>query len=91
MKNWVSKMIKQHANAVIEVNNVAKFVENAKNSDKVGKVAFANFTLLLRDLKNTAKTYETILNNEGIHFTPDGSYYEKVAEINEKKNPDNND
>lgn len=84
-------MIKQHANAVIEVNNVAKFVENAKNSDKVGKVAFANFTLLLRDLKNTAKTYETILNNEGIHFTPDGSYYEKVAEINEKKNPDNND
>lgn len=91
MKNWVSKMIKQHANAVIEVNNVAKFVENAKNSDKVGKVAFANFALLLRDLKNTAKTYETILNNEGIHFTPDGSYYEKVAEINEKKNPDNND
>lgn len=91
MKNWVSKMIKQHANAIIEVNNVAKFVENAKNSDKIGKVAFANFTLLLRDLKNTAKTYETILNNEGIHFTPDGSYYEKVAEINEKKNPDNND
>lgn len=91
MKNWVSKMIKQHANAVIKVNNVAKFVENAKNSDKVGKVAFANFALLLRDLKNTAKTYETILNNEGIHFTPDGSYYEKVAEINEKKNPDNND
>lgn len=90
MKNWVSKMIKQHANTVIEVNNVAKFVENAKNSDKVGKVAFANFALLLRDLKNTAKTYETILNNEGIHFTPDGSYYEKVAEINEKKNPDNN-
>lgn len=91
MKNWVSKMIKQHANAVIEVNNVAKFVENAKNSDKVGKVAFANFTLLLRDLKNTAKTYETILNKEGIHFAPDGSYYEKVAEINEKKNPYNND
>lgn len=91
MKNWVSKMIKQHANIVIEVNNVAKFVENAKNSDKVGKVAFANFALLLRDLKNTAKTYETILNNEGVHFTPDGSYYEKVAEINEKKNPDNND
>lgn len=91
MKNWVSKMIKQHANTVIEVNNVAKFVENAKNSDKVGKVAFANFALLLKDLKNTAKTYETILNNEGVHFTPDGSYYEKVAEINEKKNPDNND
>lgn len=51
----------------------------------------AILALLLRDLKNTAKTYETILNNEGVHFAPDGSYYEKVAEINEKKNPDNND
>lgn len=68
-------MIKQHAHTAIEVN----------------KVTFANLALLLRDLKNTAKTYEIIINNEGVHFTPDGSYYEKVAEINEKKNPDNND
>lgn len=91
MKKWVSEMIKQHTHTAIEVNNVAKFIENAKNSDKVSKVSFANLALLLRDLKNAAKTYETILNNEGVHFTPDGSYYEKVAEINEKKNPDNND
>nr|DAJ58169.1 MAG TPA: hypothetical protein [Crassvirales sp.] len=91
MKKWVSEMIKQHAHTAIEINNVTKFIENAKNSDKVGKVTFANLALLLRDLKNTAKTYETILNNEGVHFAPDGSYYEKVAEINEKKNPDNND
>ena len=90
MKKWVSEMIKQHANTAIEVNNVAKFIKNAKNSDKVGKVSFSNLALLLRDLKNTAKDYETILNNEGVYFTPDGSYYEKVAEINEKKNPDNN-
>jgi hypothetical protein len=31
------------------------------------------------------------VNNEGVHFAPDGSYYEKVTEINEKKNSDNND
>lgn len=91
MKKWVSEMIKQHANTAIEVNNVTKFIENVKNSDKVNKVTFANLALLLRDLKNTAKTYEIILINEGVHFAPDGSYYEKVAEINEKKNPDNND
>lgn len=91
MKKWVLEMIKQHAHTAIEVNNVSKFIENAKNSDKVNKVTFANLVLLLRDLKNTAKTYETILNNEGVQFSPDGSYYEKVAEINEKKNPDNND
>lgn len=91
MKKWVSEMIKQHAHTTIEVNNVAKFIENAENSDKVSKVTFANLALLLRDLKNTAKTYKTILNNEGVCFTLDGSYYEKVAEINEKKNPDNND
>lgn len=91
MKKWVSEMIKQHTHTAIEVNNVAKFIGNAKNSDKVNKVTFANFALLLRDLENTAKTYEAILNDEGVHFTPDGFYYEKVAEINEKKNPDNND
>lgn len=91
MKKWVSEIIKQHARTAIRVNNVTKFIENAKNSDKVDKVTFANLALLLRDLKNTAKTYETILNNEGVRFDPDGSYYEKVAEIHEKKNPDNND
>lgn len=91
MKKWVSEMVEQHAHTVIEVDKVTKFIENAKNSDKVGKVTFANIALVLRDLKNLAKDYETILNNEGVHFAPDGSYYEKVAEINEKKNPDNND
>lgn len=91
MKKWVSETIKQHAHTAIEVNNVTKLIENLKNSDKVDKVAFANFALLLRDLKNLVKDYETILNNEGVHFTPDGFYYEKVAEINEKKNSDNND
>lgn len=91
MKNWVSEMIKQHASTAVEVNNVAKFIKNAKNSDKVSKMTFANLALLLRDLKNVAKDCETILNNEGVHFTSDGSYYEKVAEIYEKKNPDNND
>lgn len=49
MKKWVSEMIKQHAHTAIEVNNVAKFIGNAKNSDKVGKVTFANLALLLRD------------------------------------------
>ena len=33
MKKWVSEMIKQHAHTAIEVNNVSKFIENAKNSD----------------------------------------------------------
>lgn len=91
MKKWVSEMIKQRAHTVIEVNNVANFIENVKSSDKINKVTFDNLALLLRDLKNTVKTYETILNNEGVHFAPDGSYYVKVAKINEKKNPDNND
>lgn len=42
MKKWVSEMIKQHAHTAIEVNNVSKFIEDAKNSDKVNKVTFAN-------------------------------------------------
>ena len=68
MKKWVSKVIKQHAYTAIEVNNVAKFIKNAKNSDKVSKVTFANLALVLRDLKNLAKDYETILNLSLIHI-----------------------
>lgn len=91
MKKWVSEMIKQHAHTVIEVNNVAKFIENAKNSDKVNKVTFANLALLLRDLKNLERTYRIMLENENVTFTMNGEYYSKIDQINEKKNPDNND
>ena len=91
MKKWVSEMIKQHAHTAIEVNNVAKFIENAKNSDKVGKVTFANLALLLRAGFSQHPVRRVASGGSFWTGAPDGSYYEKVAEINEKKNPDNND
>lgn len=32
-----------------------------------------------------------MLENENVTFTMNGKYYSKIGQINEKKNPDNND
>lgn len=82
MKEWVKRTINEHAHVVKEINNVEQHLDNAIASDKVNKVTAANLALLYRDLKNVAKDYQTILENENIQFSPDGGYWEKVAKVN---------
>lgn len=90
-KNWVARMIDRHAETVVEINKVKKHLANASNNPKISKVTFANLSLVLRDLKSLEKDYRTMLQNENVAFTMAGEYYAKVGQINEKKNPDNND
>lgn len=90
-KNWVACMINRHAETVVEINKVKKHLANASNNPKISKVTFANLSLVLRDLKSLEKDYRTMLENENVTFTMAGEYYVKVGQINEKKNPDNND
>ena len=90
-KNWVARMINRHAETVVEINKVKKHLDNASNNPKISKVTFANLSLVLRDLKSLEKDYRTMLENENVTFTMAGEYYAKVGQINEKKNPDNND
>lgn len=90
-KNWVARMINRHAETVVEINKVKKHLANASNNPKISKVTFANLSLVLRDLKSLEKDYRTMLENENVTFTMAGEYYAKVGQINEKKNPDNND
>lgn len=90
-KNWVARMINRHAETVVEINKVKKHLANASNNPKISKVTFANLSLILRDLKNLEKDYRTMLENENVTFTMAGEYYAKIGQINEKKNPDNND
>lgn len=90
-KNWVARMINRHAETVVEINKVKKHLANASNNPKINKVTFANLSLVLRDLKSLEKDYRTMLENENVTFTMAGEYYAKVGQINEKKNPDNND
>ena len=91
MKNWVKRMIERHAQVVIEINKANEFLNNALNNEDVSKITVANLTLVVRDLKNLAKDYEVILNNENVAFTPNGEYYIKVADIKENKNKDNDE
>ena len=90
-KNWVARMINRHAETVVEINKVKKYLANAANNPKISKVTFANLSLVLRDLKSLEKDYRTMLENENVTFTMAGEYYSKIGQINEKKNPDNND
>ena len=90
-KNWVTRMINRHAETVVEIDKVKKHLANASNNPKISKVTFANISLILRDLKNLEKDYRTMLENENVTFTMAGEYYAKIGQINEKKNPDNND
>lgn len=91
IKNWVARMINRHAETVVEIDKVKKHLANASNNPKISKVTFANLSLVLRDLKSLEKDYRTMLENENVTFTMAGEYYSKIGQINEKKNPDNND
>ena len=86
MKNFVKKMIEQHANIVVTLNNYNKFMHNAINNDEVNKVTAANVALIVRDLNNLSKDFETCLANEGIEFTVDGTYFERVTNVTEVLN-----
>ena len=89
-KNWVTRMINRHAETVVEINKVKKHLDNAGNNSKISKVKYGNLSILLRDLKNLERTYRIMLENENVTFTMNGEYYNKIGQINEKKNPDNN-
>lgn len=86
MKNFVKKMIEQHANIVVMLSNYNKFMYNAVNDNKTNKVTAANVALIVRDLKNLSKDFETCLANEGVEFTIDGTYFEKVTNVTEVLN-----
>ena len=86
MKNFVKKMIEQHANIVVMLSNYNKFMYNAVNDNKTNKVTAANVALIVRDLKNLSKDFETCLSNEGIEFTVDGTYFERVTNVTEVLN-----
>ena len=89
--NLVSRMINRHTERVVKIDKVKKHLANAANNPKISKVTFANLSLVLRDLKSLEKDYRTMLENENVTFTMAGEYYSKIGQINEKKNPDNND
>ena len=49
MKNFVKKMIEQHANIIVMLSNYNKFMYNAVNDNKTNKVTAANVALIVRD------------------------------------------
>jgi hypothetical protein len=85
MNTNVRIMIEEHANALKRINANTAYFNSAVKNDKVSKITAANVALLIRDYKNLAETLEVCLYNEGIEFTPDGKYFENIAEINTSK------
>lgn len=91
MKNWIKRMVEEHAKVVVEIDKYSSFLDNTISDDKTNKATVANIALLVRDLKNLAKDYEVILHNENIEFTSEGEYYIKLAHIEETKSEDNHE
>ena len=85
MNTNVRIMIEEHANALKRINANTAYFNSAVKNDKVSKITATNVALLIRDYKNLSETLEGCLYNEGIEFTPDGKYFENIAEINTSK------
>lgn len=100
MKDYIQRMIKEHADLIIKVNKLDKFIydnnginihadiKNNQNQEQLCKnmTEYANKCMQLADMKHYLQCLECRLNNEGVFFE-NGNYLEKVASI---KGSDNN-
>lgn len=85
MKDFVKRMIEEHAQLVVRIQKLSDYVYSDK-SDVDEKVEFANKCIQLSAMKKYEEALRARLENQGIVYDVD-EYYEKVAEITENKLP----
>lgn len=97
MKDYVQRMVKEHADLVIKVNKLDKFIygndglnvhtdiKNNQTQDDLFRnmTEYANKCMQLADMKHYLQCLECRLNNNGVFFE-DGNYLEKVAFISDE-------
>ena len=76
----------------IAINNTQTVI--AKSSKEIA-LEIKDFTELPKRLIHKYRAYDypttVFLEDDNVTFTMNGEYYNKIGQINEKKNPDNND
>ena len=71
-------IIKQHDNAIFNINELENTCASFKVTDDKTKAQFGNLCVALRGYRMVADATEAILMNEDILKGEDGSFYEKV-------------
>lgn len=84
MKDYVKRMIEEHAQLVVRITKLNDWVYSDK-SDADDKVEFANKAIQLAAMKKYEECLRARLANAGVYFD-NGLYLEKVANITENPN-----
>lgn len=80
MKEFVKRMIAEHAELSARINKLAEFIYDKKQSDKVSRIEFANMLVQLKAMRCYHDALGARLYNNGVEFDSNtGKYLEVVA------------
>lgn len=79
MKDFVKRMVEEHAQLVVRIEKLHNYVYTEK-SDNDDKVEFANKCIQLSAMKKYEEALRARLENQNVIFD-EGQYFEKVGEI----------
>ena len=79
MKDFVKRMVEEHAQLITRTQALHDYVYSEK-SDNDDKIEFANKCIQLAAMKKYEEALRARLENQNIVFD-DGKYYEQIGEI----------
>lgn len=79
MKDFVNRMIDEHAKLVINTSKLHDYIYS-NNSDKDDKVEFANKCIQLSAMKKYEEALRARLENQGI-FYENNQYFERIGNV----------
>lgn len=86
MKDFVNRMIEEHAKLVINTSKLHDYIYS-NNSDKDDKVEFANKCIQLSAMKKYEEALRARLENQGI-FYENNQYFERIGNVKSTLNSD---
>ena len=86
MKDFVNRMIDEHAKLVLNTSKLHDYIYS-NNSDKDDKVEFANKCIQLSAMKKYEEALRARLENQGI-FYENNQYFERIGNVKSTLNSD---
>ena len=86
MKDFVNRMIDEHAKLVLNTSKLHDYIYS-NNSDKDDKVEFANKCIQLSAMKKYEEALRARLEHQGI-FYENNQYFERIGNVKSTLNSD---
>lgn len=86
MKDFVNRMIDEHAKLVLNTSKLHDYIYS-NNSDKDDKVEFANKCIQLSAMKKYEEALRARLENQGV-FYENNQYFERIENVKSTLNSD---